>query len=263
MVHGLAQALQSIQNLPADRCPPRPERRKRLPDPFPPFFPGYTDDEFLEQQSYSYEVNGTLYKGKMGDKMKVRLLPGAFMEIGSAPGVDELEPITSFLREKAEYKKYSFIKGHMWNQQLGGKGVTKNLVPLTTQANSAHKSQAEEPIKAALLQFGNFYMGNNSGHDDYDKVYALEYVVQIEDQYWPPVTELIVPNAIHIQVFPLKYYYDDKKKLISLPDESIVDTAITDLGVRDKINRMVSGIWIAQDGQVTDAVNRNSGNTVF
>lgn len=180
--------------------------------------------------------------------MEVTLLPGAFQEPGTAPGSNELEPITSFLRN--HYPIHQFIKGHMWNQEIGGKGVTKNLVPLTSQANSAHKNNAETPLKEALRQFGTFYQLNNSNHPDYAKVYGFEYVVETENDYWQIVTELIVPNSIHVQVFPGKY--PDAQGNFSR-DNSIINNAITNQGLRDNINRLVNGIWIDQNGVVTDA----------
>lgn len=241
MVQGLIQQAQTIQNSQQQRCSTRP-RRPRL-DLFSPYL-NYSST----QQQYSFtDSNGNNYRGWMGNRMEVTLLPGASKYPGTKPGKYELEPITEFLKNK--YSNYNFIKGHMWNQEIGGQGVTQNLVPLTSQANSAHKNYAETPLKAALGNFISFYENNTNSNDpDFEKVYGFRYVVEIEDAYWPTVTERIVPNSIHVQLFPIKC---DIQGNIS-NDNSIIDKAVYQV-IRAAINRLVRGIWIDQNGVVTDA----------
>lgn len=238
MVQGLNQIPLVIQNSQRQRC--GRQRRPRL-DSFPP----YLNWHFTTQQ-YNYTDNGKNKKGEMGNRMEVTLLPRAFDFPGSAPGANELEPITSFLRRN--YPNYNFIKGHMWNQEIGGPGVTRNLVPLTSQANSAHKNNVETQLKDALRNFSTFYERNNSSHADYDKVYGFKYVVEIETDDWSTVTERIVPNSIHVQIFPIKY---DPQGNIS-NDNSIINNAVSQ-NIINAINRLTNGIWIDQNGVVTDA----------
>ena len=235
---GLAQTAQKVQRAQGSRCS---KRRTR-----PPLgaFPLYFGETFSTKPYNFTDGSGNNYSGLMSDKVSVILLPRAFNQPGNAPGQDQLEPITSFLRTK--YPQYSFIKGHMWNQEIGGQGVTQNLVPLTSAANSSHKNNAEQPLKNALRDFGNFYDNNKPDHLDYDKVYGFEYVVEIEDTVWPNISEPIVPNSVHIQISPIKY---DILGNISR-DNSIIYNAIS-LNTIDYIKRLSNGIWIDQSGVVT------------
>ncbi|MEG3925182.1 MULTISPECIES: hypothetical protein [unclassified Microcoleus] len=232
------QINQNVQNAQRNLCP----RRTR-----PPLdrFSSYFNEEFLTRSYEFTDSNGNTNTGLMSDKVSVILLPRAFKQLGTVPGQDQLEPITTFLQTK--YSQHLFIKGHMWNHVLGGPGVTKNLIPLTHAANMKHNKFAEEPLKNALHDFDNFYNRNKSDHPDYDKVYGFKYVVEIENAPWPSVTELIVPNSIHIQLFPIKcnIFYE------IIEDNSIIYNALYS-NTRNHIERLSNGIWIDQAGKVID-----------
>lgn len=235
---GLTQINQIVQKAQESRCS---KRRTRPPlNTFPPYF----GETFSTRQYDFTDSSGNNSSGLISDKVSVILLPGAFDQPGSAPGQDQLEPITMFLRTK--YSQYNFIKGHMWNQEIGGQGVTENLVPLTSAANSSHKNNAEQPLKNALRDFGNFYNNNKSDHPDYDKVYGFEYVVEIENAPWQSVPEHIVPNSIHVQIFPMKC--DISRNI--LWDNSIIYNATSSTN-RNYMEGLSNGIWIDQNGVVT------------
>ena len=226
---------ENVQNI-GQRCS---NRRTRPPlSAFPPYFGA----EFATRQYNFTDSRGNNNNGFMSDRVSVILLPGAFDQPGSAPGQDQLEPITSFLRTK--YPQYNFIKGHMWNQEIGGQGVTNNLVSLTSAANSSHKNNAEQPLKNALRDFGNFYNNNKADHPDYDKVYGFKYVVEIENALWSSVQEQIVPNSIHVQIFPLKCGISLHYSL----DNLIIYSAIN-ATTKGAIEQLSNGIWIEQNGR--------------
>lgn len=179
--------------------------------------------------------------------MEVILLPRAFEEPGSAPGGDRLEPITRFLL--TNYPQHNFIKGHMWNQEIGGKGETNNLVPLTSRANSAHKNNAESPLKDALRSFKSYYENNSQ----ISKVYGFQYRVEIQnpsEAVWPGVAQGIVPNAIYVKASPIEY---DVRTNSYEDNNSIIQVVPTANNVRRKIEALNNGIWIDRDGQVTPA----------
>ncbi|MEG3931217.1 MULTISPECIES: hypothetical protein [unclassified Microcoleus] len=244
----LSKIQKNIQKAQENRCS---NRRKRPPlYTFPPYF-GAT---FSTRQYDFTDSSGNNSSGLMSDKVSVILLPGAFNQRGSVPGQDQLEPITIFLRMK--YPEYNFIKGHMWNQEIGGQGVTDNLVPLTSAANRSHNYNVEEPLKNALRDFVNFYNTNKSDHPDYDKVYGFKYVVEIENAPWPSVRELIVPNSIHVQLFPIKcnIFYEIIEDSI---EDSIIYNAISS-NTKNHIERLSGGIWIDQAGNMID----RNGNVI-
>ncbi|MEH2156870.1 hypothetical protein [Nostoc sp.] len=244
MTQGLNQVVQTVQKSQGQRCSPR-DIRPRLKS----FFP-YLNQYFTEE-SYSFtDSNANRYRGKMGKRMEVILLPGAsnitdVAWLGTAPRPNALEPISKFLRES--YLNYGFIKGHMWNQGLGGKGETYNLVPLTSKANSAHKNNVETPLKGALENFASFYQRNNDqNHPDYKLVYGFKYVVKISDDKWDKIQEGVVPDSIYVQLFPIK---SDQVGNITPTDNSIINE-INPL-IRDEIDRLVNReIEIDQDGDV-------------
>lgn len=235
----MTQGLNQIGNL-GNRCSQRKTRPRMNTIP-----------QYIEVRkewktiSYSFvDRSGTPQNGEMGDTMVVRLLPRAFQAPGSAPGGNQLEPITEFLT--ATYRLENFIKGHMWNQEIGGKGETYNLIPLTSKANSAHKNSTETPLKDALRSFDTYY----ESHPKISKVYGFEYRVEIQDQLWPRVTEGIVPNAIYVEALPIEY---DPTTQISTYNNSIIQVVPTANDVRSKIEKLSKGIWIDQDGLVTPA----------
>ncbi|MEW6498375.1 MAG: hypothetical protein AB1589_38620, partial [Cyanobacteriota bacterium] len=217
MTQGLNQIDDKLKAQLGIRCSDR-KRRPRMRD-FPPFIPV---ENLWETQPYSYtDSNGMTQTGEMGSTMVVVLLPrAAEVKAGTPPGGDQLQPITDFLTTR--YPQYNFIKGHMWNQEVGGKGETYNLVPLTSKANSAHKNYAETPLKEALISFDSYYANN----PQISKAYGFEYRVEIQDMnhgVWPGVAEPIVPNAIYVQASPIEYNARTKKhdKKNSIIEEAV------------------------------------------
>src|SRR5512147_2791444 len=70
-------------------------------------------DAEYEPMDYDFtDAQGNTLQGTMGDKMSIILLPRAKEEPGTAPGTNQLEPITRYLN--ANYPQYTWIKGHMW-----------------------------------------------------------------------------------------------------------------------------------------------------
>lgn len=236
MTQGLNQIGNKVQQtLASNRC--KRDTRPRM-DTIPPYFPVKNE---WKKHPYSYiDRSGTTQTGEMGDTVVVILLPRAFEKPGSTPGTNELEPLTKFLQ--TQYPQYSFIKGHMWNQEVGGKGETNNLVPLTSQANSAHKNYAESPLKAALTSFKSYYENNRQ----ISKVYGFVYRVEIEKAVWPGVAEQIVPNAIYVQASPIEY---DARTNSYASNNSIIQLVDTANKVRRKISVLNEGLWIDQEGR--------------
>lgn len=262
MVQGLNQQVQAIQNSQAQRC--RPTRRGRpLLSQFPAFF--YANKDLLTDpkdtapgaiyttQTYNFidTRNNTNQTGIMGDKMEVIIFPKAFQNPGSSPGKYELETISNFLRFR--YPVIGFIKGHMWNQEIGGPGITQNLVPLSAAANSAHKTYAEAPLKQALTNFQTFYEitnRNNKNDPDWDKLFGFRYIVEVEDQWWNAVSENIVPNSIHVQVFPLELRLLPNNTYQISPNPGITRAIPPGTTTLPRIQALINGIWIDQTGTV-------------
>ncbi|QLE75020.1 hypothetical protein FGW37_28515 [Streptomyces rectiverticillatus] len=44
-----------------------------------------------------------------------------------------------------------WVKGHLWNDNLGGPGISRNMTPMTNTTNSRFNRAFEEPVKKMLL----------------------------------------------------------------------------------------------------------------
>ena len=67
--------------------------------------------------------------------------------------VDGNSSVAGYVKElnKIKWKdEENWIAGHLLNGDLGGDGVSENLVPLTSQANSIHKGWCEQKLKELL-----------------------------------------------------------------------------------------------------------------
>ena len=91
---------------------------------------------------------------------------------GSPPRPGALAAVMQSLREA--WPEEHFIRGHLLNEHLGGKGDMDNLYPITSSANSEHSRDVEEPLKGA-------YLG------------ALNLIEQDSNKYGPKASELLSP----------------------------------------------------------------------
>jgi hypothetical protein len=87
--------------------------------------------------------------------------------------------------EKASY----YVKGHMLNENVGGKGVWENLTPLSREGNSNHEGTVESLVKAAfssgaVIEYNvtaKYGYGNNSASipaDDPQKEQKLKIITE-------------------------------------------------------------------------------------
>lgn len=67
---------------------------------------------------------------------------------GTPPEQNALQNSMEVLKQ--QYPK-EYIKGHLLNEHLGGRGTEDNLFPITRSANSRHSHDFEEPVKGVYL----------------------------------------------------------------------------------------------------------------
>lgn len=93
---------------------------------------------------------------------------------GSAPGSgqDKLMDLMVSTSERGIRTKDKFIRGHLLNENLGGKGENKNLFPITGYANSQHLHSTEKFIKNSVAPI--------KGEKAKDKVKKQEVYVKYE-----------------------------------------------------------------------------------
>ncbi|MEU7644585.1 hypothetical protein [Streptomyces huasconensis] len=66
---------------------------------------------------------------------------------GSRPGAAECTLVDELNQRDGD----GWIKGHLWNDNLGGHGVSINLTPMMNSTNPNLNRRFEEPLKAMLL----------------------------------------------------------------------------------------------------------------
>lgn len=69
---------------------------------------------------------------------------------GSAPTSSNTDSYAVLNTRRQSASASYYVKGHMLNENLGGKGVWDNLTPLSREGNSAHESAVESLVKAAF-----------------------------------------------------------------------------------------------------------------
>ena len=95
---------------------------------------------------------GKLTKWDTATEMKATGLNLSNMETGSSPKVypKDWEGDNGFAVGIGK-TSHDFIRGHLLNEKIGGKGVHKNLAPLTRSANKKHESDVESEVKDEIL----------------------------------------------------------------------------------------------------------------
>ncbi|MGW2821142.1 hypothetical protein ACWC24_09065 [Streptomyces sp. NPDC001443] len=75
---------------------------------------------------------------------------------GSRPGSDQCTLVDELNTRDGS----GWVKGHLWNDNLGGKGISANLTPMTSTTNASFNRSFEEPLKRMLLKCANHAQNN-------------------------------------------------------------------------------------------------------
>ena len=82
---------------------------------------------------------------RVGKSMTAQL-DAADPVVGSATGGQWIW--TRALRNR--FRQAGVVRGHLLNHDLGGEAIPANLYPISTNANSAHSAQVEQPVKQLM-----------------------------------------------------------------------------------------------------------------
>jgi len=94
----------------------------------------------------------------VGASMRIDWLSTDFIKKhpGSTPGSGQDALMAKLVVDPTKRSSFKYIRGHLLNENLGGKGENKNLFPITANANSRHLTSTEREIKNWILpQEGN------------------------------------------------------------------------------------------------------------
>jgi hypothetical protein len=122
---------------------------------------------------------------EVGRYMRVDWLGYEYLKLkenrGSAPGngQDKLMDLMVSTNEKGVRSKDKFVRGHLLNEELSGKGEPYNLFPITGYANSQHLHSTEKFIKDDIAP--HFVKGKENENEviKKKKLYA-KYEVKVQ-----------------------------------------------------------------------------------
>ena len=90
--------------------------------------------------------------GEMGKEMDVEPLTSKVKDPGTAPtsASHAVYDIINLRKNAAGSDASFYIRGHLLNQNLGGKGQWRNMTPLSRSGNSIHEGSVEAVVKRAV-----------------------------------------------------------------------------------------------------------------
>ncbi|MEH6376317.1 hypothetical protein V7793_18630, partial [Streptomyces sp. KLMMK] len=87
-----------------------------------------------------------------------------------------------------------WVKGHLWNDNLGGPGISRNMTPMTNTTNSRFNRAFEEPVKRMLLSCARHAQSNRNAPYWYGvRIQVSTYGRMSEDR---TVLEYHVPEGV-------------------------------------------------------------------
>lgn len=101
-----------------------------------------------QDQSYNYGTGSI----NVGQVMEVGLDPNDMKHGQSANLNTSQDPMMSEIRQQWGIKGGALVKGHLWNDNLGGSAMNYNLYPITKAANSDHLGYVENKAKEYIWQ---------------------------------------------------------------------------------------------------------------
>ncbi len=89
----------------------------------------------------------------VGASMRIDWLSTDFIKKhpGSPPGSGQNALMEKLVVDPKKRSSFKYVRGHLLNENLGGKGENKNLFPITANANSRHLTSTEREIKNWIL----------------------------------------------------------------------------------------------------------------
>ncbi len=107
---------------------------------------GYRVPESTKEDTVTYSADGAT----LGKKMTRKIL--TFKHDPGSPPTSAKHEIFDALKMRglSNSTSYFYVKGHLLNEKLGGKGTYDNLTPLTYKANPEHERLVESKVKEAV-----------------------------------------------------------------------------------------------------------------
>lgn len=139
-----------------------------------------------KSQTYNFGT-GTVETGSV---MEVGLDPKDMKEGQSANLNVSQDEMMGAIRDKYGIVGGNVVKGHLWNDNLGGSALNKNLYPITKAANADHLGFVENAVKTQIWTHQNpvYYSVEVDAEPDINDPSAD---FDCEVRAWDPLTEKI------------------------------------------------------------------------
>jgi hypothetical protein len=183
------------------------------------------------------ELNFTTQSAGHAETMTAKKLNNKQSLKGSAPTSSNTDSFAVLNTRRQSASASYYVKGHMLNDNLGGKGIWNNLTPLSREGNSAHESTVESLVKAAfssgaVVEYNvtaKYGYGTNTASipdDDPQKDQKLKIIEE----------EKNVPKALTCQAWIL-----EKKGDVFEQKQSIVETSVLNPIGQDAASYILDG----------------------
>lgn len=94
---------------------------------------------------------------------------------GSPPDLNECTIVRDLIERDG---KGSWVRGHLWNDHLGGPGTSRNLTPMTSATNRRFNRDFEEPLKKMLWACMRHAQDNPAA----DHWYGVRFHVEVAEE---------------------------------------------------------------------------------
>ncbi|WP_058042847.1 hypothetical protein [Streptomyces roseifaciens] len=87
-----------------------------------------------------------------------------------------------------------WVKGHLWNDNLGGPGISRNMTPMTNTTNRRFNGAFEEPVKRMLLSCARHAQSSQSAPHWYGVRFEVSTYGRMSED--PAALEYHVPEGV-------------------------------------------------------------------
>jgi hypothetical protein len=194
----------------------------------------------------SQPIKAVAYSGgpaTMGHEMEVKPLTFKLKEKGSAPSTasHRVYDDINLRKHSAGSTSFFYVRGHLLNQRLGGKGQWLNMTPLSISGNAQHEGQIEAIVKRAVESGAVVHYHVNVNYGARGDKQSLKTAITNTD-----------PNPAHV---PIKHKIIDAEDYVptSLTANAFVIKKETD-GKYVPVTTLLSG------KKIDNEIKRNAGD---
>ena len=152
-----------------------------------------------------YLKQGQTLKGDstvVGAYMRIDWLSHHYIEgnPGSPPGSGQDKLMSKLVVDPNKRSAFKYVRGHLLNENLGGKGENENLFPITANANSRHLSSTEKYVKNWVAPDARDTKGEKIKKKKHYAMYEVEAAVGKSELNHPNIANNFVDSKLNCKV---------------------------------------------------------------